>query len=498
MQLFISYSRKDSAQIEELSRVLHGLGHSVWFDREISGGEVWWNAILSAIENCDVVIFALSPDSTNSQACLAEIDYSQKLNKAILPLMIREVKVETHRLRSYQIVNATDLSKRQPALDIAKGLSVIDSRIEEGEFKKPDPLPERPLFPFPPDPLSPIREKLQFIKMLTPGDLINIVYEIKQVARDGEKVQTEARELLKIIISNPNTPKGVLDEAYEVERLIRRKRRHYLRYALAGSLITLIGIAVLILLMRRDLTLELGTPAPTQSPNPTILSRVTNTTTPTMTQFSVTDTQIVITDTLQSLQLTTSSLSVSGEEVPTVIRTRAVEAELECRIRPPRGLRPSPPEQQIKIYRAPDSTSDQLGVVGDGNGTTVIGMHYDDQNQIWWIVILNANGLRGWVIESLVDESPGCFSLLSTTPTPVPSPQVVIMVARASLYLEPNSSNSIDFAYRDQSFQVTGKCGDWFQITRPEAPAIPVWIFYNGNNMILNLDVEALIEICPS
>lgn len=66
---FISYSRRQQAIVENLADALKQLGHTVWFDQELSGGQVWWEQILSTIRDCNVFIYALAPESLNSTAC---------------------------------------------------------------------------------------------------------------------------------------------------------------------------------------------------------------------------------------------------------------------------------------------------------------------------------------------------------------------------------------------------------------------------------------------
>jgi hypothetical protein len=45
--IFLSYSRDNEGLADVVAKDLMMLGHEVWFDRELSGGQVWWNQILT-------------------------------------------------------------------------------------------------------------------------------------------------------------------------------------------------------------------------------------------------------------------------------------------------------------------------------------------------------------------------------------------------------------------------------------------------------------------
>ena len=61
MQIFISYSSKNRDLVRTLAADLKALGHDVWFDVELTGGQLWWDNILDQIRGCDLLIAALTP-----------------------------------------------------------------------------------------------------------------------------------------------------------------------------------------------------------------------------------------------------------------------------------------------------------------------------------------------------------------------------------------------------------------------------------------------------
>lgn len=64
--LFLSYSRDDVRRVEPLAAALEGLGHKVWWDRHLSGGQEFVDAIEQALESADVVIACWTKRSIRS------------------------------------------------------------------------------------------------------------------------------------------------------------------------------------------------------------------------------------------------------------------------------------------------------------------------------------------------------------------------------------------------------------------------------------------------
>ncbi len=89
-KIFISYDRESKPLVETLENDIEGLGHEVWFDHELTGGQSWWNQILEQIRECDVFVFALAPRALESVACTREYNYAAELGKPILPVLVAE------------------------------------------------------------------------------------------------------------------------------------------------------------------------------------------------------------------------------------------------------------------------------------------------------------------------------------------------------------------------------------------------------------------------
>ena len=54
MTIFVSYARKDEAAVRALHEDIERAKRDAWFDRDLDGGQAWWNTILEQIRACDL------------------------------------------------------------------------------------------------------------------------------------------------------------------------------------------------------------------------------------------------------------------------------------------------------------------------------------------------------------------------------------------------------------------------------------------------------------
>ncbi|MBI5928936.1 MAG: aminotransferase class I/II-fold pyridoxal phosphate-dependent enzyme [Chloroflexi bacterium] len=151
MKIFISYSA-NKEQIQQLTADLtEVLGHQVWFDKGILGGQQWWEAILDEIRNCDVFITALTLQSLESEACKIEWQYAKDLNRGFLPVLM-DAQISNVRLPPFMreiqwvryIEHQNVEKRRQEIVDLRRA-------IEGMAIARPLPNP-LPLAPEPPSP----------------------------------------------------------------------------------------------------------------------------------------------------------------------------------------------------------------------------------------------------------------------------------------------------------------------------------------------------------
>ena len=94
--VFVSYSRKDSAAARKLIEAFKTIELDVWVDWEdIPPAVGGLDQILRGIEESDAFIFFISPDSVASEVCNVEVGHSGKNNKRIIPVVLRDVDPKT-------------------------------------------------------------------------------------------------------------------------------------------------------------------------------------------------------------------------------------------------------------------------------------------------------------------------------------------------------------------------------------------------------------------
>jgi len=94
-QLFVSYSRKDTEFARRLTEKLTAQNMEVWVDWEdIPPSVDWMKEIEKGIEEADIFIFVVSPDSIRSRVCGEEVAHAIKNGKRIAPVIAREVDMQ--------------------------------------------------------------------------------------------------------------------------------------------------------------------------------------------------------------------------------------------------------------------------------------------------------------------------------------------------------------------------------------------------------------------
>lgn len=142
MTIFVSYARTDRTAVEALRGDLSRTSR-VWLDEELAGGQEWWDTILENIRSCQLLVFALSPDSVRSKACQAELEYAVALGRPLLPVMIKPVAVQ---LAPRVIADRQFIDYTERTADSRVAL-VAAAATQRPAPPIPDPLPEPPAPP---------------------------------------------------------------------------------------------------------------------------------------------------------------------------------------------------------------------------------------------------------------------------------------------------------------------------------------------------------------
>jgi hypothetical protein len=190
LRIFISYSRDNQTIVESLANDLVNLGHYVWIDQRLKGGQEWWNEILTQIRGCDLFIFSLSPEIEKSQACSLELNYASALGKLILPVLIAD---------NVSMNLFPEIISKKQYVDYRKRDKDAAIKLFNALQNLPPPIPLRVPLPKAPDvPISYIdklKEEIVTTKPLSFSEQAEIVTKLKY--RIGEsKEHSDIRYLL--------------------------------------------------------------------------------------------------------------------------------------------------------------------------------------------------------------------------------------------------------------------------------------------------------------
>jgi hypothetical protein len=197
MHIFISYS-KTREVVASLAQDFEALGHSVWFDQELIGGQDWWDGILENIRACDLFVFALSPQSLASYPCQLEYTYAGALNKRILPVLIGEINVSLlpPLLSTIQFVDYRQQDKKA-AFALLTALNKLPDAVP-----MPDPMPTPPTAPV--SPLGKLAEWLRLPEDMTRSQQADLLMSIKDAMRSNPGEMAGARDLLAQMKQRPD------------------------------------------------------------------------------------------------------------------------------------------------------------------------------------------------------------------------------------------------------------------------------------------------------
>src|SRR5271167_2009494 len=201
-------------QAASVAEDIRQLGHAAWYDREVTGGQAWWRAILGQIQECDLFVVVLTSHSLESQACRAEFNYASRLQKTILPVLCDDsikVNLLPPELSRIQFVDYRAQDKRA-AFALANALLRVPEPVA-----LPDPLPAEP--PVPISYLGDLRAQIEADQEVDLGGQCGLLFEVKKRLKDPESGE-DAVELLRLLRNRPDLFASVADE---IDAILDRK-----------------------------------------------------------------------------------------------------------------------------------------------------------------------------------------------------------------------------------------------------------------------------------
>jgi hypothetical protein len=187
VQLFISYARVDKAVADHLVADAQALGHQAFYDRDLTGGQRWWEALLHQIQAAEVFVPVLSDDYRGSEACRAEAAWAQACGIPFLPVSTTQ---QAPGLYDPVIAEANwvsyDHASRDSLAVLARSLGSIPP------VEPPSETPERPAIPL--TYLNTLEQQIRGTGAISRGDQLALVSDLR--ARFGTRDEAVARTLL--------------------------------------------------------------------------------------------------------------------------------------------------------------------------------------------------------------------------------------------------------------------------------------------------------------
>jgi len=211
--LFVSYTRADELLVRTVREDLERLGHSVWMDHQIHGGESWWREIVQEIQRTEVFVFALSDHSQRSKPCQLELRYADQLGIPVLPLRVGPLQSMFIPLAERQMIDY-----RERTADAVIQLVIAIKELTAQPVLLPDPLPVPPEVPF--EYLFRIA-RVMGPERITPDDQDNLIWQLRSKLKeeDDEVAKADIVKLLKELRS-----RGELTQqnAREIDEVLTR------------------------------------------------------------------------------------------------------------------------------------------------------------------------------------------------------------------------------------------------------------------------------------
>ena len=189
-RVFVSYSRNNLDVVTQLIQDVQAVGIDAWHDQTLTGGQRWWDNILSNIRESDIFISALSPESSDSEACKSELGYAVQLGKTILPVLVADginLNLLPAPLNEIQVTDYRGRGK-EAAFALIRCIHTAPPNTS-----LPDPLPAPPRVPI--SYLSNLTERIDSSEPLDSQDQITLLFELEGGLREGRS-PIEIRDLL--------------------------------------------------------------------------------------------------------------------------------------------------------------------------------------------------------------------------------------------------------------------------------------------------------------
>ena len=148
VDVFISYSRKDSKYMKAVKDALDEVEISVWTDEDLMPGTINWdNEIERVMKEAQAIVTILSPEAKNSEWMNRELSYSSVIGLPIFPLLVRGDVKESIPLQliTHNVLDArTDMNEGiDKLIELLKGIGITPGSTRKERVNKATTLAKR-------------------------------------------------------------------------------------------------------------------------------------------------------------------------------------------------------------------------------------------------------------------------------------------------------------------------------------------------------------------
>ncbi len=125
MKLFISYAHVDRYRVNELVDILRDAGYEPWFDHRLLPGQDWQAELLRAVRMCDALLYALSPESVDSEWCQWEFAQAIQMGKPVIPVLLQARTKLPEAISRFQYADFSEGPTARSVARLMGGLRVV-------------------------------------------------------------------------------------------------------------------------------------------------------------------------------------------------------------------------------------------------------------------------------------------------------------------------------------------------------------------------------------
>lgn len=141
MQLFVSYARVDKPIVKQLVEIFEEAGHEAWLDHKLLPGQDWKATLLEKISQCEIFVYALTPESATSDWCQWELKHAVNFRKPVLPVLMQAKTVLPTAIEHLQYADFTEGANYRAAASLLGGLHHLAVTIPPEKVILAPPIP---------------------------------------------------------------------------------------------------------------------------------------------------------------------------------------------------------------------------------------------------------------------------------------------------------------------------------------------------------------------